>query len=74
MSDESTTTSSERPTITLQDIISVVEILRVCTERGTWRVTELSTVGQLYERLVGFLEGAGVNLDGDPAAPPAEKE
>lgn len=65
MSDESTVTNEEpvRPSITLQDIASVVEILKVCTDRGVWRISELTTVGQLYERLVSFLEGAGMTVN-----------
>lgn len=53
----------ERPNITLNDIASVVEILRVVTERGVWKVGELSGVGQLYDRLVKFLESAGVQVN-----------
>lgn len=53
MPDEST-----RPSITLNDIASVVEVLKVCTERGVWKVGELSSVGQLYDKLTGFLESA----------------
>jgi hypothetical protein len=61
MSEESTS-AEQRPNITLQDIASVVEILRVVTERGVWKVNELTVVGQLYDRLVNFLEGAGVEV------------
>lgn len=70
MTEESTThlESAQKPSITLQDIASVVEILRVCTERGVWRIGELSTVGSLYERLVSFLDGAGVKV-GDATKP-----
>lgn len=62
MSDESTTTENTKPTITLQDIASVVEVLKVCTERGVWRVQELSGVGRLYDRLTAFLESTGVSV------------
>jgi len=61
MSEESTS-PEQRPNITLQDIASVVEILKVVTERGVWKVNELTVVGQLYDRLVTFLEGAGVEV------------
>lgn len=56
-----------KPSITLQDIASVVEILKVVTDRGVWKVTELSAVGQLYDRLTSFLEGAGVQFRKDDA-------
>lgn len=68
MSNDTETSSAQvdtqpRPTITLQDIASVVEILQICTARGVWKATELSVVGGLYDRLTGFLEGAGAQLD-----------
>lgn len=52
----------QRPSITLQDIASVVEILKVVTNRGVWKVSELSAVGQLYDRLSTFLDSAGVTI------------
>lgn len=52
----------QRPSITLQDIASVVEILKVVTDRGVWKVSELSAVGQLYDRLSTFLDSAGVTI------------
>lgn len=49
-----------KPSINLTDIAQCVEVLKVCTERGAWRPSELSAVGQLYDRLSKFLEEAGV--------------
>jgi hypothetical protein len=54
---------STRPTLNIQDIANVVELLRLVTERGAWRANELSTVGQIYDRLTQFLEGAGVTFN-----------
>jgi hypothetical protein len=45
-----------KPTITLSDISAVVEVIRVVTERGVWKASELSVVGSLYDRLTKFLE------------------
>jgi hypothetical protein len=53
---------STRPTLNIQDIANVVELLRLVTERGAWRANELSTVGQIYDRLTQFLESAGVKF------------
>lgn len=74
MSEESTNTETAKPTITLQDIASVVEVLKVCTERGVWRVQELSGVGRLYDRLTTFLESAGVSVPATDSAEPETKE
>lgn len=49
-------TSENKATITLTDISAVVEVLRVVTERGVWKASELSVVGNLYDRLTKFLE------------------
>lgn len=60
---------SIRPSITLNDIASVVEVLKVCTERGVWKVGELSSIGQLYDKLNSFLEIASNQL---PKSDPSE--
>jgi len=74
MSDENPV-NNERPNITLNDLASVAEILRVVTDRGVWRVTELSSVGQLYDRIVKFLESAGVQVNQPSATetPPTQE-
>jgi len=55
--------TDKKPSINLTDISQCVEVIRVCTERGVWRPSELSGVGQLYDRLTNFLTEAGVVLD-----------
>lgn len=65
-------TADSKSTITLNDIAAVVQILNVCTTRAVWKSQELSSVGQLYDRLVAFLEGAGVTME--PAVNPEEKD
>jgi len=62
-------TEAKKPSINLTDIVQCVEVLRVCTERGVWRASELSGVGQLYDRLTTFLTDAGVDLDQAQAQP-----
>lgn len=54
-----------RPTITLTDISAVVEVLRVVTERGVWKASELSVVGSLYDRLTKFLESTQSQVKSD---------
>lgn len=52
--------SNKKPSINLTDIAQCVEVLAICTERGAWKPGELSAVGTLYDRLLKFLEEAGV--------------
>lgn len=66
-SDESQNNEAKKPSINLTDIVQCVEVIRVCTERGVWRASELSSIGQLYDRLSSFLTDAGVALDQEPA-------
>lgn len=53
-------TVNKKPSINLTDIAQCLEVLKVCTERGAWKPSELSAVGNLYDRLSRFLEEAGI--------------
>jgi hypothetical protein len=53
-------------TITLEDLVSVAEIINVCASRGAFKADELTTVGGLYDRLVAFLKAAGVGSKSEP--------
>jgi hypothetical protein len=50
----------ERPTLTLQDLSLMVQVLETGSARGAWKAGELSSVGHLYDRVTSFLEAAGV--------------
>ena len=50
----------ERPTLTLQDLSLIVQVLETGSSRGAWKASELSSVGYLYDRVTAFLEAAGV--------------
>lgn len=62
----------KKPSITLNDIAQVVEVLKVVTDRGVWKANELSAVGALYDRLTSFLQEAESALGG-PAEEPASE-
>lgn len=49
--------------LSLVDIANVVQIISIATQRGAWKVNELSSVGTVYDRLVAFLESAGVAIE-----------
>jgi len=42
--------------ITLQDMVTMVNIIDVCSERGAYKGNELSVVGQLREKLAAFVK------------------
>lgn len=78
---ESTITTEEQapiqeqaPNLTLQDLILVAQIIQLTSTRGGFRAEELSTVGDLYTKLVAFLEASGAAVrqtEETPAEPTA---
>lgn len=64
MENENTAASN----ITLQDMVTMVNIIDVCSERGAYKGNELSVIGQLREKLAAF-----VKLHQPEAATPAEE-
>ena len=49
-------TVKEEVTISSEDVKSMVNVLDLCSQRGTWRVNELKSIGEFYERLVNVLK------------------
>lgn len=47
------------PNLSLQDLVTVAQIIQITTQRGAFRAEELQNVGALYNKLVAFLESAG---------------
>lgn len=56
---EESAPQESRPTLNLQDLQLVMQVIETSTERGTWKANELSSVGSLYDRIVSFLVSAG---------------
>ena len=47
------------PSLTLQDLILVAQIIQLTSQRGAYRAEELANVGTLYNKLIAFLESVG---------------
>jgi hypothetical protein len=58
-----TNTTDSQPTLTLQDVANMIQFISVMSGRGAIKPTELSSVGDLYDRLVLFLKAAGVEVE-----------
>jgi hypothetical protein len=57
---EQATAPAQTPVgLNVQDLILMVKLIHIGTERGTWKADELTTVGGVFERLVSFLESVG---------------
>lgn len=57
------TTAEEAQTtaasLTLQDLVLVAQIIQIGSQRGTFRAEELADVGNLYTKLIAFLQATG---------------
>lgn len=47
------------PSLTLQDLVLVAQIIQIGSQRGTFRAEELANVGNLYTKLIAFLQATG---------------
>lgn len=47
------------PSIGLQDLVLCAQIIQISSQRGAFRAEELANVGNLYNKLVTFLEASG---------------
>ncbi len=53
----------ENPTITLADIASMIAVIEAASTRGAIRANELTTVGELYNRLQVFITHAKAQME-----------
>jgi hypothetical protein len=58
------------PSLTLQDLVLVAQIIQLTSTRGTFRAEEMEQVGGLYNKLIAFLQSTGALA---PAATPTEE-
>ena len=72
MSDTVQQTETQAPSLSIQDLIQVVKIIQVTSQRGAIQANEMSQVGALYDRLLAFLEDNGAVERAPP--PPEEKQ
>ena len=47
------------PSLTLQDLILVAQIIQLTSQRGAFKAEELESVGGLYNKLIAFLQSTG---------------
>ena len=47
------------PSLNLQDLITVAQIIQLSSQRGAFRAEELESVGSLYNKLIAFLQSVG---------------
>lgn len=47
------------PSLSLQDLIVVAQIIQLTSQRGAFKAEELQNVGTLYNKLIAFLQSVG---------------
>jgi hypothetical protein len=65
MSDENNEVQTP-PSVTINDIAFLVQIIEIVAQRGAFKAEELSTVGAVYDKVKAFIANA------TPAAQPTE--
>ena len=58
------------PSLTLQDLVLVAQIIQLTSTRGAFRAEEMEQIGGLYNKLIAFLQSTGALA---PAATPTEE-
>ena len=48
-----------QPSLTVEDLVLVAQIIQTNANRGAFRAEELEKVGNLYNKLISFLESVG---------------
>jgi hypothetical protein len=65
----------ENPSLSLSDLVLVLNLIRATSERGAIRAEEMAETGAVYLRLVKFLEASGaLNAPAAEAQPPQDPE
>jgi len=49
----------EQPSISLQDLVLLLNLIRAAADRGAIKADEMSAVGNVYEKLFNFLKASG---------------
>jgi hypothetical protein len=63
-----------RPNLTLQDLTLVIQVLESGSQRGAWKVDELSTIGGLYDRISAFIKAASEAAQSQEPADPGSSQ
>ena len=75
---EATPEKPQGVSLSLQDLVLMMNLIRATTERGAIRAEEMTEVGAVYNKLVQFLTESGAIQQSAPAEPatpqPVESE
>jgi hypothetical protein len=61
--------AEQAPSLTLQDLILVAQVIQITSQRGAFKAEEMQNVGALYNKLIAFLQSTGaISQPQEPAA------
>ena len=69
----STEAQQPAPSLTLQDLILVAQIIQLTSQRGAYKAEELANVGTLYNKLIAFLDSVGAITKQEETAAPEQQ-
>lgn len=61
------------PSLTLQDLVLVAQIIQLTSQRGAYKAEELANVGTLYNKLIAFLDSVGAITKQEETAAPEQQ-
>jgi len=62
------------PSLALQDLILVAQIIQLTSARGAFKAEELQNVGVLYNKLIAFLDSVGAITKQEETAAPEKQD
>ena len=62
------------PSLSLQDLILVAQIIQLTSARGAFKAEELQNVGVLYNKLIAFLDSVGAITKQEETAAPEKQD
>lgn len=70
---DNTESVKQEPVMNLQDLIHLINIVDLASHRGAFKAEELSAVGRVYDKVMGFLKSAGAFKESNTADTPTEE-
>lgn len=64
----------EQPSLSLSDLVLLLNVVRVTAERGAIKAEEMAAVGAVYEKLQKFLQASNALAQPEPAQEPAAEQ
>ena len=68
------TQTPDAPSLSLSDLVLLLNLVRVTAERGAIKAEEMSAVGTVHDKLLKFLQASGAISTQQPPQEPQDSE